>query len=58
MARQQPPLATAWNLNIQNSPLLSMADAFTNPAKVDSPSTSTPTTTSTWLLCLHFPNLR
>jgi hypothetical protein len=29
---QQPPLATAWNLNIQNSPLLSIGDAFTNPA--------------------------
>ncbi len=29
---QQPPLATALNLNIQNSPLLSMGDAFTNPA--------------------------
>jgi hypothetical protein len=28
---QQPPLATAWSLNIQNSPLLSIADAFTNP---------------------------
>jgi hypothetical protein len=31
---QQPPLATAWNLNIQNSPLLSMGDAFTNPANI------------------------
>ena len=31
---QQPPLATVWNLNIQNSPLLSLADAFTNPANV------------------------
>jgi hypothetical protein len=29
---QQPPLATVWNLNIQNSPLLALADAFTNPA--------------------------
>jgi hypothetical protein len=29
---QQPPLATALNLNIQNSPLLSIGDAFTNPA--------------------------
>ena len=31
---QQPPLATALNLNIQNSPLLSMGDAFTNPANI------------------------
>jgi hypothetical protein len=31
---QQPPLATVYNLNIQNSPLLSMGDAFTNPANV------------------------
>ncbi|HSW50386.1 MAG TPA: TonB-dependent receptor, partial [Bryobacteraceae bacterium] len=31
---QQPPLATVWNLNIQNSPLLSIADAFTNPANI------------------------
>ncbi len=31
---QQPPLATVWNLNIQNSPLLSIGDAFTNPANV------------------------
>ena len=29
---QQPPLATVWNLNLQQSPLLSIADAFTNPA--------------------------
>jgi hypothetical protein len=29
---QQPPLATAYSLNIQTSPLLSMADAFSNPA--------------------------
>ena len=31
---QQPPLATVWNLNIQNSPLLTLADAFTNPLNV------------------------
>jgi len=31
---QQPPLATVWNLNIQNSPQLAFADAFTNPANV------------------------
>jgi len=31
---QQPPLATVWNLNIQNSPLLLIADAFTNPANL------------------------
>jgi hypothetical protein len=31
---QQPPLATVWNLNIQNSPLLAIADAFTNPANI------------------------
>ncbi len=31
---QQPPLATVWNLNIQNSPQLRLADAFTNPANV------------------------
>jgi len=31
---QQPPLAVAYNLNIQQSPLLRIADAFTNPANV------------------------
>ncbi len=31
---QQPPLATAYSLNIQNSPLLSLANAFTNPANL------------------------
>jgi len=31
---QQPPLATVWNLNLQQSPLLSIADAFTNPANL------------------------
>ena len=31
---QQPPLATAFNLNIQNSPLLSIGNAFTNPANI------------------------
>ncbi len=31
---QQPPLATVWNLNIQNSPLLMIGDAFTNPANL------------------------
>ncbi len=31
---QQPPLATVWNLNIQNSPQLMLGDAFTNPANI------------------------
>ncbi|MBZ5583969.1 MAG: TonB-dependent receptor [Acidobacteriia bacterium] len=40
---QQPPLATVWNLNIQNSPQLSMADAFTNPANLATNSLTTNT---------------
>ncbi len=40
---QQPPLATAWNLNIQNSPLLSLADAFTNPLNTRTNTLSTNT---------------